>query len=94
MNANKILLIGPFVACCLGFASGAELVTDEPTRLKVLATVFPGMSITATPEKQIDDSRKWPAGPVTLDFPDALRGELVYRITGGACDRKREVCCG
>jgi hypothetical protein len=91
MNADKIFIIGSCVACCLSVASGAELVTDEATRLKVLAAVFPGMSITATPGKRIDDSRRWPAGRVELDFPDALKREVVYRITG-APTTENETC--
>ncbi len=91
MNANRIFIIALSVACGRPIASGAELVTDEATRLKVLAAVFAGMSITAVPGKHIDDSRRWPAGKVELDFPDALKRKIVYRITG-APTTENETC--
>jgi hypothetical protein len=78
------------VIACASISRGAELVTDEVTRLKVLEAMFPGMSITATPTRHLDDSEKFPAGKVTLDFPDALKGEMVYQITGApASDNER-----
>ena len=47
MHANRLLL----AIACASILHGAKLVTDEATRLKVLAAMFPGMSITATPNK-------------------------------------------
>src|SRR5579864_5832993 len=62
--------------------SAAELVRDEPTRLKVLAAVFPGGSITATPTRHIDTSGHSSFGRAEFDTVDPLGNEMVYRITG------------
>lgn len=61
----------------------ATLITDESVRLRVLEAIFPKMHVTATPTRSIDR----PLPKVADDpfyFDDALRGEMVYRVTGFA----------
>jgi hypothetical protein len=80
MNTNKTFAITLALAAGV-IGSGADLVTDEATRLKVLAAVFPGAFITATPA-HIDNSGHSTFGPAEFDVIDPLGKELVYRITG------------
>jgi hypothetical protein len=67
----------------MGNDSG-QPVSDEALRLAALRAIFPGMSVSLDRSKRIDDS--WPEKPNTgeLYFPDALAGESVYEVTGGA----------
>jgi hypothetical protein len=59
-------------------------VADENLRMGALQAVFPGMRISLTAGKRVDDS--WPEipKPRALNAPDALAGESVYRVTGSA----------
>ena len=59
-------------------------VSDESLRLAALRAIFPGMQVSLDRSKRIDDS--WPEKPKAgaLYFPDALAGESVYAVTGGA----------
>jgi hypothetical protein len=59
-------------------------VSDEALRLDALRAIFPGMPVALDQSKRIDDS--WPEKPNAgeLYFPDALAGESVYMVTGGA----------
>lgn len=79
---------------CISVVSGAELVTDEATRLKVLAALFPGMSITATPDKHLDSSGQMLVGKIKIDLPDALKGEIVYRIPGAPRTQDEKCAAG
>jgi hypothetical protein len=62
----------------------AQPVSDESARLVALRTIFPGMQVSLDRSKRIDDS--WPEKPKAgeLFFPDALAGESVYTVAGGA----------
>jgi hypothetical protein len=82
MNANKILIIAFSVELGWTIASGAELVTDEATRLKVVAAMFPGMSITATDKSFKGSPGQTRFGPVVLSYTDPFAGETIYRVTG------------
>ena len=67
------------VAALLGIASlasAAKLVTDESTRMKVLAVLFPKARINEIQGKRIDNSGR--VGSV--EFPDALKDEKVYHV--------------
>jgi len=56
---------------------GAELVTDEATRLQVLKAVFPNAVISVSHQPPLDwKPFPWPGQPLT----DALEGEKEYSV--------------
>jgi hypothetical protein len=93
MNAIKAFIFWLYVSTLCTMASGAELVTDESTRLKILAAVFPGMAITATPTRHIDGSGHSTMGPAKFEITDPLGSETVYRISG-PLRTQNERCAG
>jgi hypothetical protein len=71
--------------------NGAEPVRDERVRLEVLAHLFPGSVVKQARGKVIDRSFVIPGKRNVPDFPDALKGELVYVVRGPAMN-KSESC--
>ena len=72
-----------FLLAAVALADTAP-IADENLRLGALQAIFPGMRISLVAGKHIDDS--WPdlPKPRQLNAPDAMAGESVYRVTGGA----------
>jgi hypothetical protein len=72
-----------FMLAAVAMADTAP-IADENLRLGALEAVFPGMRISMAAGKRIDDS--WPdePRPRQLNAPDAMAGESVYRVAGGA----------
>jgi hypothetical protein len=72
-----------FFFAALAMADTAP-IADENLRLGALQAIFPGMRISLNTGKRIDDS--WPEIPRSrsLNAPDALAGENVYRVIGTA----------
>jgi hypothetical protein len=74
------------------FAESPQPITDEGLRVAALRASFPKMGDPVRIKKRIDDSwRKKRDDPKRIEFPDALAGEPVYRITGAASN-KAERC--
>lgn len=65
-------------------AFSAQIVTDEAIRIQALAAVFQKMTISAVPGKKLDQTWRDRIKGVELTFPDALKDEKVYQITGPA----------
>lgn len=77
MKMLSLLLAGGIhVAAAGGF------VVDEGTRREVLGIVFPAMKIELLKDHRIDKSKTVKLPKAVLVFPDALRGEPVYRVSG------------
>jgi hypothetical protein len=72
-----------FLFAALAMADTAP-VADENLRLGALQAIFPRMRISLNAGKHIDDS--WPEipRPRTLNAPDALASENIYRVIGNA----------
>lgn len=70
-------------ATAMGNDTG-QPVSDEALRPATLRAIFPGMPVSLDRSNRIVDS--WPEKPNAgeLYFPDALAGESVYAVTGGA----------
>ena len=81
------------VAALLGIAtlaSGATLVTDEATRLRALAVLFPKAHISEIPGKRIDNSGRLES----IEFPDALKDEKVYDVDAPPIGEAEECASG
>jgi len=70
-----------FLFGALAMADTAPIV-DESLRMGALQAIFPGMRISLNAGKHIDDS--WPeiTHPRSLNAPDAMAEENVYRVIG------------
>ncbi len=62
-------------------------VPDEALRLAALHAIFPGMPVSLDRSRRVDNT--WPKKPRAgeLFFPDALAGESVYAVKGGAMNK-------
>ena len=65
-------------------------MTNESLRLGALRTIFPNMEIALVPGRSIDSSGTLRDQHHDLEFPDALEGEKVYRVTGPPLDKAEE----
>src|SRR3974377_935917 len=83
---NRILssCVAALVFGLAPLAESPQPITDERLRVDALRAIFPKMGAPVRTPKQIDDS--WPkqGEPRRIEFPDALAGEPLYRITGAA----------
>jgi hypothetical protein len=69
----------------------AEPIQNESLRLEILAAIFPGMTVS---DGAIPVRKTTPLKPGTfppIEFPDALAGERLYRVTGEPAS-KSEKC--
>ena len=62
-------------------------ISDQGLRLVALHAIFPGMQIDIEPGKKINDASPDNPNAGELYFPDALAGEVVYRVSGEAMNK-------
>ena len=69
-------------------------IADENLRLGALQAIFPGMRISLSAGKHMDDS--WPEipRPRSLNAPDAFAGENIYRVIGNATNEAEKQASG
>lgn len=60
--------------------TAGQRIDEDSARLEILQTVFPGMQIVAENRAPVPKQRRQDL----LDFPDAMAGQIVYRVTGAA----------
>lgn len=69
---------------------GAELLTDEQTRMQALRLMFPSARVSDTLTKPADGSYNNLIGSEKLPLIDALRDERQYRVTAPAESDERD----
>jgi hypothetical protein len=74
-----------FFSAAIG-SDGSQPISDEALRIVAVQAVFPQMQVSVDPAKKIDDS-SLATKPSELSFPDALAGEIVYRVVGKAMNK-------
>lgn len=83
---THLLVVSAAVLLSLNPSFGAQLVTNEATRIDILRAVFPGTQISASRQNPLD----WRASPWPgHELIDALAGEKEYEVVGNV-DKSEE----